>query len=198
MKRPPGVSTRPTVRTRTSPGGRFIQRRYDGLTPEQYLALSGRTGAAEDTTKVFYTNAGRIVRGGGGIAPDLEIPAAAPLPAWRGPAADSGWDTAVADSVAQTLPSTPAALVRWSIDTIGWRAQLLPPFLARTRAGLHAAALPDSAQAARMARFLAYRVAEVRWGVEAGLTFALRNDGDVRAALAAFPRLPALLAPTRP
>ena len=42
------------------------------------------------------------------------------------------------------------------------------------------------------------RAAEVRWGVEGGTAFRLRNDNDVRAALATFPTLATLLAPPRP
>ncbi len=187
-----------TVGRVLTPSGRFIQRRYEGLGVEQYYSFRGTSGTAEDTAQVFHTLAGRPMRGGGGIAPDLPTPAPVQMPVWWSAASDSAYDTAVSDSVAVLLPATPVARERWLTDSAAWRGALLPPFLARTRAGLHAAALPDSAQAARMARILAYRVAEVRWGVEAGLTFALRNDGDVRAALTAFPRLPVLLAPTRP
>jgi carboxyl-terminal processing protease len=187
-----------TVGRVLTPGGRFIQRRYEGLTSGQYWALSGRTGAAEDTAKVFYTNAGRVVRGGGGIAPDLEVAGPAPLPAWLGPAADSGWDTAVADSVAQTLPATSAGLARWSVDTASWRAQLLPPFLARVRAGLRVTARSEPEVLDRIARGLARRAAKVRWGDAGELAFRLRNDQDLQAAISSFPRLSALLAPTRP
>lgn len=187
-----------TVGRVLTPSGRFIQRRYDGIGVEQYYSFRGTAGVAEDTAQVYATTAGRPMRGGGGIAPDVQLPPPALMPVWWSVAADSAYDTAVADSVAQALPPTPTAQVRWLDDSIAWRETLLPPFLARTRTGLHAAALPDNAQAARIARSLAFRVAEVRWGVDAGQAFALRNDADVRAALAAFPGLALLLAPTRP
>ncbi|MBW8771796.1 MAG: hypothetical protein JF590_00655 [Gemmatimonadetes bacterium] len=187
-----------TVGRVLTPGGRFIQRRYEGIGVEQYYSFRGTSGTAEDTAQVFYTRAGRPMRGGGGIAPDLTTPLPALMPVWWSVASDSAYDTAVADSVAALLPATPAARQKWLSDTTAWLETLLPPFLARTRSGLHAAAIPDSAQATRMARVLAYRVAEVRWGVEAGMTFAFRNDADIRAALGAFPRLSTLLAPTRP
>jgi hypothetical protein len=181
-----------------TPGGRFIQRRYDGLTSEQYWELSGRTGAAADTTQVYHTDAGRPVRGGGGISPDLEIPAPASPPVWLGQAADSGWDTAVADSVAQTLPATPAGLTRWSTDTAAWRAGLLPPFLGRVRDRLGITARADPSSLDRLARRLALRTAQVRWGEDGALAFRIRNDQDLQAAMTSFPRLSALLAPTRP
>lgn len=47
--------------------------------------------------------------------------------------------------------------------------------------------------AARIARNLAIRVAEMRWGTDARDEFIVRNDPDVRAALDSFPRLPQLL-----
>lgn len=187
-----------TVGRVLTPSGRFIQRRYEGIEVEQYYAFRGTSGSADDTTRIFPTRHGRPMRGGGGVAPDITLPGPARMPVWFSVAADSAYDTAVADSVAQTLPNTSAARERWLTDSAGWERALLPPFLARTRAGLHAAALPDSLQLARMARLLAFRVAEVRWGAEAGQAFGLRNDPDLRGALAAFPRLPALLAPTRP
>lgn len=187
-----------TVGRVLTPSGRFIQRRYDGIEVEQYYSFRGTSGTEADTTPTFNTTAGRPVRGGGGIAPDLAPPAPVQLPVWWSVASDSAYDTAVADSFAQALPATSVARERWISDSTTWREALLPPFLARTRTGLQVAAIPDPAQTARIARLLAHRVAEVRWGVEAGVAFALRNDGDVRAAQAAFPRLPVLLAPTRP
>jgi hypothetical protein len=49
-----------------------------------------------------------------------------------------------------------------------------------------------------MARILAERVAEVRWGPEAAQEFSVENDRDVRAAVRTFPRLQELLrAPRR-
>ena len=187
-----------TVGRVLTPSGRFIQRRYDGIGVQQYYSFRGTSGDPADSSKVYHTNAGRPVYGGGGIAPDVELPAPALLPVWWSVASDSAFDTAIADSVAQTLPATPAARAQWADDSAGWRDRLLSPFLARTRAGLHAAAVPDSAQAARIARILAYRVAEVRWGSDAGLQFGLHNDPGTRAALATFPRLSTLLAPVRP
>ncbi len=187
-----------TVGRVITPSGRFIQRRYEGIGIDQYRDLRGTEGAAEDTARVYKTDAGRTVRGGGGIRPDVELPAPALLPVWFSVAADSSYDTAVADSVAQSLDRSTAARDKWLTDSTTWREALLPPFLARTRAGLQAAAIPDAPQAARITRNLAYRVTEVRWGPDAGLQFLLKNDLDYRAAVATFPRLTALLAPPSP
>src|SRR5439155_712365 len=120
-----------TVGRVITPSGRVIQRRYHGIGYEQYLSFAGRSGAEEDTLAVFKTDAGRAVRGGGGIVPDIVVPIIAPLPVWWSAAADSGFDDAVSDSVAQTLPATPAARTAWLTAESEWRAKLLPPFLSR-------------------------------------------------------------------
>jgi len=179
-----------------TPSGRFIQRRYRGIGYEQYLSFAGRSGAAEDTSTIFKTDAGREVRGGGGIAPDVVIPVVAPLPVWWSAAADSGLDDAVSDSVAQTLAATPAARAAWLTAESEWRAKLVPAFLSRVRNRLGVAAVTDSLLERRLARILAARAAEVRWGPEAREEFIVRNDGTIRAALERFPRLRELLAPT--
>jgi carboxyl-terminal processing protease len=183
-----------TVGRVITPSGRVIQRRYSGIGYEQYLSFAGRSGAEEDTLAVFKTDAGRVVRGGGGIVPDIVVPIIAPLPVWWSAAADSGFDDAVSDSVAQTLPATPAARVAWLTAEGEWRAKLVPPFLARVRTRLGVRALTDSLLDQRLARILAARAAEVRWGPEALDEFVLRNDRTIRVATEQFPRLRELLA----
>lgn len=177
-----------------SPSGRYIQRRYAGLAKEQYYALAGQGGSAEDTLKEYHTDHGRVVRGGGGIAPDVPLARPAPLPVWWSVAADSGFDNAVADSVALSLPATPAARTAWLAAPDRWRGTLLPLFLSRVRSRLHVAAQTDSALDARVVRILAARVAEVRWGPEAYNELVARSSPDVQAAIGYFPGLPGLLA----
>jgi carboxyl-terminal processing protease len=191
---PNGDDLHLTVGYVLSPSGRFIQRRYRGLAVEQYRSLAGRGGGA-DTLQVFTTDNGRPVRGAGGVAPDVPLPAPPPLPVWWSVASDSGFANAVADSVALTLPLTPAAREVWMTGSDRWRATLLPPFLERVRTRLHVAAEADTALAARLGRILALRAAEVRWGLDARDEFLVRGSPDVRAALAYFPRLAQLLAP---
>ena len=177
-----------------TPSGRVIQRRYHGLGYEQYLSFAGRSGAEEDTMAVFKTDAGRPVRGGGGIAPDIIVPITATLPVWWSAAADSGFDDAVSDSVAQTLPATPVARAAWLVADTEWRDKLLPPFLARVRGRLGVTAATDSLLDRRLAAILATRVAEVRWGPDAREEFLVRNDRTIRLAGEQFPRLRELLA----
>jgi len=178
-----------------TPSGRFIQRRYADLAAEQYYALAGTAGAESDTLQVFHTDHGREVRGGGGIAPDLQVPGPAAAPVWWTVAADSGLDDAIADSVAATLGADPSAREAWLASPAAWSERLLPPFLELVRTRLKVNARPDSAAGARVARRLAARVASVRWPPDAGVELQLRHDPDVRAALDAFPRLERLLGP---
>ena len=176
-----------------SPSGRFIQRRYRGVAIEQYLAFAGTAGEGSDTMEIFRTGRGRAVRGGGGIAPDVPVTAAPPSPPWWSVAADSGYDDAVADSVAQTLGADAAARAGWIASPTEWEARLLPPLLERVRTRLHISARPDSAASAGIARRLAARAAFVRWPPDGGSDLMLATDPDVRAAIAAFPRLAQLL-----
>jgi carboxyl-terminal processing protease len=192
---PSGDNVWLTVGRVITPSGRIIQRRYHGLGYEQYLSFAGKSGAEEDTMATYKTDAGRLVRGGGGIVPDIFVPISAPLPVWWSAAADSGFDDAVSDSVAQTLPATAAARAAWLNAEPEWRAKLLPPFLSRVRARLGVSAVTDSLLDQRLARILATRVAEVRWGADAREEFLLRNDRTVRVALEQFPQLNGLLQP---
>jgi hypothetical protein len=167
------------------PSGRLIQRRYQGMSLAQYYALAGRApGDTTVTDSTYRTAGGRPVRGGGGVLPDSVLPVPAPLPAWWTAAADSGFFLAVADSVSATLPPPQDAAGRdaWFGAPDEWRTRLLEPLLARVRARLGVAAQPDSAVAARMARNLAARAVEVRWGPEAMEDFRLRHDPAIAAA----------------
>jgi len=116
---------------------------------------------------------------------------------WWSAAADSGFDDAVSDSVAQTLPATPAARAGWLRASTEWRDKLVPPFLARVRSRLGVTAATDNLLERRLALILALRVAEVRWGPDAREEFLVRNDGTIRLATEQFPRLRELLAPPK-
>ena len=190
---PHGDAVSLTVGYVLTPNGRFIQRRYRGLEYAQYRSLAGKSGAEEDTTTVFRTDAGRPVRGGGGIAPDLAVPRPVLPPVWIGAASDSGYLTAVADSAAATFDASPAGQAAWLTAADQWR-RLVPPFLARVRSGLGIAAQTDSASEHWVSRLLAARAAEVRWGADAYDEFVVRTDPTVQLAVASFPRLATLLA----
>ncbi len=174
-----------------SPSGRIIQRRYTGLVGAQYFERAGTGGAESDTMPEFHTDHGRLVRGGGGIRPDVLRPAAE-LPTWFSVAADTGLVVQVADSVAQAQPvAGKDAWLAGGPDR--WDREVVVPFLTRVRAALGVTAEPDAALRARLGRILASRVAEVRWGPDAAEEFRLRTDPDLLLALEQFPRLGAAL-----
>lgn len=175
-----------------SPSGRYIQRPYTGLQLEQYYAFAGDS-AWQDTTRIFHTLHGRPVKGGGGIAPDVSLPAPAAAPRWWTVAVDSGWDRAVADSVANTLAAGAAASATWIRDSASWGDRLLPPLLDRVRKRLAVAANLDPLTRASMARKLASEAAVARWGEAAGKELSIRNDPDVVAAIGLFARVAAIL-----
>ena len=175
-----------------SPSGRYIQRPYTGLQLEQYYAFAGDS-AWQDTTRTFKTLHGRVVKGGGGIAPDVALPAPAAAPRWWTVAADSGWDRAVADSVAITLGADAASRAAWIADSAGWASRLLPSLLARVRTRLAVGAQLDAPTQAAMARKLAAEAATVRWGEDAGREVSIRNDPDVIAAMGLFGRVSQIL-----
>jgi carboxyl-terminal processing protease len=174
-----------------TPSGRVIQRRYQGLASAQYRAAAGQGGAADDTAGTYKTTGGRTVRAGGGIRPDVERPGVE-LPTWFSAAADTGVFVAVADSVALTLPAD--GQLPWRDTPARWDPALVVPFLARAERTLGVKTEADAPLRERLARLLAYRAAEVRWGPEAAADFQLRNDPDVQLALQQFPKLAQLLA----
>jgi hypothetical protein len=176
-----------------SPSGRWIQRPYRGLRVELYRALAGHD-RDERNVPTHRTDNGRPVTGGGGIVPDVELDTPRLAPAWWTAAAAEGFDVAVADSVALTLPLDSATREAWVGDTARWTGDLLPPFLDRVRTTLGVAADPDTAVALLVARAMARRVMEVRFGPEARREFQLRNDVAVQAARRVFDELPSILA----
>jgi carboxyl-terminal processing protease len=174
-----------------SPSGRLIQRRYQGVTVEQYRAFAGRGGAAEDTVDLYRTTGGRTVRGGGGVVPDLEVLVHDSLPPWFAVAADSGFDLQVADSVAHTLPAAPDGAWAWRDNA---QAATLDAFLSVVGGRLGVRSEPSPTERRAMAARLMSRAALVRWGREVWQRLMLAGDPDVQAAREALSRLPALLA----
>lgn len=175
-----------------TPSGRVIQRRYSGIRPHEYLEQAGRGGVEEDTLTVYRTARGRQVRGGGGILPDVMLPAPPEIPTWFTVATDSGYD-AVADSVANLLASEPSARATWITDSASWDSRLVTPFIGRVRRGLNISLALDAALRARLGLLLAERAAFVAWGAVAAEELSIRHDRDIQAAVSHFPRSAELL-----
>lgn len=189
-----GDVVRLTIGHVLTPSGRLIQRPFRGLTVERYRAEAGQA-ENPDTLPVYKTGNGRPVRGGGGIRPDVALPAPPELPVWWSVAADRGWTVAIADSVAYTLAEGDESRRQWNESPTRWRESLLAPLFARVSQELDVASQPEPALAQRIARLLAARAAEVRWGPAARLEFELIGDPDIAAALQSFPELSTRLMP---
>ncbi len=73
-----GSAVRVTTAKYYTPSGRLIQRDYKGKKFQEYYAETADTSwTSEDSLKnrpKFYTRAGRVVYGGGGIRPDIIVP----------------------------------------------------------------------------------------------------------------------------
>lgn len=182
-----------TVARIATPSGRIIQRSYRGLKAAQYYSFAGTGGTAQDTAEVFHTDHGRVVRGGGGLAPDVELPATTPLPPWFSVAADSNWIEAVSDSVAALLGKDDKARTAWSTATADWQTRLVQPLMARVDSRLGISSQPSADLLARLGRIMGGRAAEVRWGEDGYEDFAVRNDPGIRAAMTYWPQLDGLL-----
>ncbi len=175
-----------------TPSGRVIQRRYSGIRPYEYVEQAGRGGVEEDTLTVYRTARGREVRGGGGILPDVLLPAPPELPTWFTVATDSGYD-AVADSVANLLRSEPSARATWITDSASWDRRLVTPFVAQVSRNLGIRVVPHAALRARLGLLLAERAAFAAWGATAAEELSTRHDRDIQAAVSYFPRSAELL-----
>lgn len=189
-----------TVGRVLTPSGRVIQRDYRGLTADQYRSLAGTSVSPEsgDTLPLFRTEGGRPVRGGGGIAPDLEMPGPPPPPPWWSAAREEGWVQTIVDEAAATLPVDPEeGSARWRADEVRHGA-LVDALLVRVRSELDVEADVSPTLRSWMRRTIAGRVASVRWGVGAGSAFRVYTDPDVRGALEAFSDWNRILAGTLP
>ena len=80
---PMGAGLSLTIAKYYTPSGRLIQRDYSRMSPYEYLSQRGPNGKSEyQPSKVEYrTDSGRVVYGGGGITPDVEVKPPAPNPA---------------------------------------------------------------------------------------------------------------------
>lgn len=176
-----------TVGRVRTPSGRIIQRDYRGLTQEQYLMLAGTGPDAQDTLPLFHTAVGRPVRGGGGIAPDVDTGASPAPPPWWSVAHERGWIQEIVDRTAANGSLDAEGVDAWAAAASNHGA-LADALLERVRTSLGIRADVEPAVRDWMGRMLAARVAAVRWGTDAEASIRVATDPDVREALAVFPR----------
>jgi len=180
-----------------TPSGRVIQREYRGLTADQYRSFAGTGVANGDTLPLYRTAAGRPVRGGGGIAPDIPLPGPPHPPAWWPAVRARGWIQTIVDDAAADLPPGADAVDAWAAARSGHLA-LADALLERARGGLGVTAEVTPDIRAWMGRTIAGRVASVRWGLAASSRFRVATDPDVEAARSVFPDWSRVLTRTLP
>jgi carboxyl-terminal processing protease len=173
-----------TIARVVSPSGRIIQRSYRDLTSGQYRSLAGTTpGAAAG----FRSDAGRPLEAAGGVAPDVELAVRPILPPWTSIALDSAFDQIVIRDAAAALPVTVTADA-WAGMDDRWQTILLDPFVALVDARIEKVSV-DATLRPYIARFLAVRFAETRWGNEAAARVRMLTDSEVRSAASQFDSL---------
>ena len=178
-----------TVARAVIPSGRVIQRPYRNLTAEQYRGYAGQSPDTVDSDSTFRSTAGRVLHGGGGIAPDVALPAPPQMPVWL-PAQAEVIESMV-DSVAYTLESP--GFKRWKSAPAEWRSRLAVPLFALAHDRLGVEPKADSLLTERIAWALAYRATEVRWGTERAYEFGVQTDPEIREATALFGKLEELV-----
>jgi carboxyl-terminal processing protease len=163
-----------------APSGRLIQRDYEEVTAGEYMASAGE--APEMDTLIYRTATGRIVRGGGGVRPDVEISRPVRLPHYWTESLNAGLPLEVATAAA---PSIPATVEVWLSESDIWASELLEPYLDRVQSRLQTGGEITTAEADRIARELADLAAGVRWGRAGQERFRLMTDPDIARALEA-------------
>ena len=196
-----------TIARYYTPSGRLIQRPYDGGADEDYLApdweaLEAAAQAKGDDRPIFRTAAGREVRGGGGIAPDVDIDptTVSRLAIWLyNRRIGFQFATRYVAENAATLPAN-LEIYRESFEVdddllAEFEAFLeypsIKPLLEQAQVPLDEESLGEAREHIRM--YLKADIAANLWGQEAGRIMLLEFDGQVQAALGLVPQATALL-----
>ena len=168
-----------------TPCGRVIQRQYQGVSRRSYYRL----GLAERDTvgrPSCQTRTGRRVYGGGGIFPDLLLPAAEAAAPWVERVREASLPIQWASGYAEVHAASVA-----TAEELAARPALPDAALAAFRAFARSrgVAVPtDPAADERLQRLLVATVAAARWGEAGYYRVVAAFDPDVRAAVAALPR----------
>ncbi|MBI2565718.1 MAG: S41 family peptidase [Candidatus Schekmanbacteria bacterium] len=165
-----------------TPSGRSIQRPYHARYRQ---AAAGEATPAEE---IFYSNAGRQVKGGGGIHPDIEVEFESTL-------------TPVTEKLEADQVFFKFA-VQWTSaedrsklkEDFAVTEQIFQGFAEHMRsAGSALPAVLSEKDKDGIRRALKREIATVLWGPEAGFKVQVESQNQVVRALAAFPEAQALL-----
>ena len=164
-----------------TPCGRVIQRQYRGTSRREYFE---QAGAASDTAgrPSCHTDDGRVVYGGGGIVPDVLLPASLSAPDWLARLNESGtvltWVNGYVSANAAALPN---------VDALAASPELPEAALVDFRAYAAKAGVTvptDSASDHWLQRALVGELAFVRFGDAGYYRMVALTDGAVKAAVA--------------
>lgn len=173
-----------------TPSGRVVQRSYHGVALRDYY--DGAWAPRDTTGRPRYaTDGGRTVFGGGGIVPDIALPAPAPVPIWLEKIHE---DRIPVEWVAAYLDAHGADYT--TLDAFAAAPALSPAATADFRA--FAAARGDTIDAGigadrALQRGLALALADAKWGEPGYYRIAAVTDPDIATAIAAFDRAPTVL-----
>jgi len=173
-----------------TPCGRVIQRPYRGLSRREYFR---RAGELADTAgrPSCRTDGGRTVYGGGGVFPDVLLPAPRALPPWLAAANEQGL---ALEWVGAHLDAHPAAYP--SLDALAAAPALAPGGVAELRRALAAAgvAVPEGADADRaIEAALLPMVADAKWGSSGRYRIEAVRDAEITQAVKAFDKAAGIL-----
>lgn len=174
-----------------TPCGRVIQRQYRGTSRSEYYSEAGQAGA-ESNRVSCKTDRGRVVYGGGGIVPDIVLPATT-TPDWLARASEHGllatWVAGYLSEAGTTLPS---------IDALAASPTLPPNAVASFRAYAESSHVPipaDTASASMLSKALILQIAFAKFGETGYYRLVALTDPAVDEAIRAFDQANALLAP---
>jgi carboxyl-terminal processing protease len=171
-----------------TPCGRLIQREYRYESRRDYYREAGQ--ASGTSRPSCTTDHGRTVFGGGGVVPDVSVPATA-TPLWLSRASEQGllvtWSSGYVERNRAALTSLDAFAASATLD-----AAALADF--RTYAAERGVSMPDDAESQKAAsRALLRSIAYVRFGEAGFYRLVAMTDSDIDAAIKAFDRSETLL-----
>ena len=178
-----------------TPCGRIIQREYRGQARRDYYLDAGRSdsaaaAAAPTDRPSCKTDRGRVEYGGGGIVPDITLPARR-APAWWARTSELGLAMTWAAGYAATPGSTAA-----SVEALAASPTLPPDVLAgfRAYAARSDVIIPDdAASSAALAGVLLRSIAFAKFGAAGYYRLVAITDPEVDRAVASFEKANDLL-----
>jgi len=173
-----------------TPCGRVVQRAYRALTTRNYYRLAGE---ARDTVgrASCKTDTGRVVYGGGGIFPDIELPTPNDLPTWMSRLNEADvW----LEWLGSFLPGEGARLTTLEAFLADDHPSATAIASFRAIAARHQIDIPGDADE-RLWRAMRRVIAGAKWGEGGALTVRAYADPQVRSAIESFTRAALLLGP---